>query len=88
MAVGTAKPYLTVATYPFQGAFAALQALTKQKGVHKLTLAGGGIALVDSSDPKSIHLAFPSVDYQIEVFDPSPAAVRKLVTSGHIVSLG
>jgi hypothetical protein len=88
VAVGTGKPYLTVATYPFKGAFTALQALTTQKGVHKLTLKGGGIGLVDSTDPKSIHVAFPSVDYQIEVFDPAPAAVRKVVTSGHIVSVG
>ena len=77
-----------MATYPFQGAYAALLALTKQKGAHMLKLKGGGIALVDSKDPKSIHLAFPSVNYQIEVFDPSPAVARKLVTSGHIVSVG
>lgn len=86
--VGSSTPYLTVATYPFQGAYAAILALTRQKGVHKLTLKGGGIGLVDSKDPKSIHIAYPNVNYQIEVFDPSPAAARKLVTSGHIVGVG
>ena len=85
VAVGSSTPYLTVATYPFQGAYAAILALTRQKGAHKLTLKGGGIGLVDSEDPKSIHIAYPSVNYQIEVFDPSPAAARKLVTSGRIV---
>ncbi len=88
VAVGSSSPYLTVATYPFQGAYAALRALTKQKGAHVLTLKGGGIALTDSKDPKSIHLAFPGVNFQIEVFDPSPSVARSLVTSGHIVSVG
>ena len=86
--VGSSTPFLTVATYPFQGAFAALEALSKQKGAHIVSLKGGGIALVDSSDPKSIHVAFPNVNYQIEVFDPTPSVTRKLVTSGHIVSVG
>lgn len=88
VAIGSSNPYLTVATYPFQGAYAALRALTKQKGAHVLTLKGGGIALTDSKDPKSIHLAFPGVNFQIEVFDPSPSVARSLVTSGHIVSVG
>ena len=86
--IGSSTPFLTVATYPFQGAFAALQALSKQKGAHIVKLKGGGIALVDSSDPKSIHVAFPSVNFQIEVFDPTPSVTRKLVTSGHIVTVG
>lgn len=88
VAVGSSKPYLTVATYPFRGAYAAILALTKQKGARKVALKGGGVGLIDSKDPKSIHLAFPNVNYQIEVFDPTPAAGRKLVTSGHIVGVG
>ena len=88
VAVGSSNPYLTVATYPFQGAYAALLALTKQKGAHILRLKGGAIALTDSKDPKSIHLAFPKVNLQIEVFDPTASVTRNLVTSGHIVSVG
>ena len=86
--VGSSNPYLTVATYPFQGAFTALQALSKQKGAHIVKLKGGGIALVDAKDPKSIHVAFPNVNFQIEVFDPTPSVTRTLVTTGHIVSVG
>jgi len=36
-------------------------------------LSGGGLAAVDSSYPKSVHVALPQSSYQIEVFDPSPS---------------
>lgn len=88
VAVGSSQPYLTVATYPYPGAFAALQALSKQKGTKTLKLAGGGIAIINSSDTKSAHLAFPGSNYEIEVFDPSPAVVRHLVSSGQVKSIG
>ena len=34
--------------------------------------------------PKSIHIAYPRANYQIEVYDPSPSTGRKLVASGAI----
>ena len=73
--------FLTVATYPFTGAY---QALKKIPGVTPFAIAGGGIALVDAKDPKSVHVAFPNVDFQIEVYDPSPAKVLAVVKSGAI----
>jgi hypothetical protein len=86
--VGAAEPYLSVATYPFPGALAALQALPKQKNAAVVKLPGGGLALIDKRYPKSIHVAFPNSDYQIEVFDPSPDAVRKIVSAGRVKPIG
>jgi hypothetical protein len=81
--VGDPRPlYVTVATYPFPGAFAALAAAAQH--APRIKLAHGGIAVVDTADPKSIHLAFPSSAYQIEVYDPSPSSGRKLVASGAV----
>ncbi len=74
--------FLTVATYPFPGAYAAVARTAK--GAAKIGLAHGGVAVVDGAYPKSIHLAFPGVSYQVEVFDPSPSTGRKLVASGTI----
>jgi len=76
--VGVADPrarYLTVATYPFPGAFAAVARTAKP--ATRIGLDRGGIGVVDSAYPKSIHLAYPGVSYQIEVYEPSPAARRK-----------
>jgi hypothetical protein len=81
--VGDLRPrYLTVATYPFRSAHAAVARTAR--GAAAIKLAHGGIGVVDPSYRKSIHLAFLGSDYQIEVFDPSPSVGRKLVASGAI----
>ena len=80
--VGASKPYLTVATYPFPGALAALERTAK--GEATIKLAHGGIGVVDKAYPTSIHIAYPGSNYQIEVYDPSPSAGRRLVASGAI----
>lgn len=86
VAVGVEKPYLTVATYPFPKAFAALKALAKSQG-GAIKLDHGGIALVDRRYPKSVHVAYPGVAYQVEVFSPSPASTRDVVVSGQVAAI-
>lgn len=86
--VGSATPYLTVATYPFPGAFGAIQALAKQQNLPTVKLAGRGLAVLDTRTPTSIHLAFPGSAYQVEVFDPSPASALRVVKSGQVTSIG
>jgi len=76
--------YLTIATYPFPGAYDALKAT---RGRH-VSLPRNGIALIAPNYRKSIHLAYPDTDYQVEVFDPSPAEVLQLVSSGRIRPVG
>ncbi len=88
VAVGASAPYLTVATYPFPSAYAAIQALTKQPGTETIKLSGGGLAEVDATYPKSIHLAYPKSDYQVEVFDPSAARTHRIVSSGQVSQIG
>jgi hypothetical protein len=86
--IGAPKVYLSVATYPFPGAFGATQALSKQKGVETIQLSGGGIAVIGKTYRKSIHIAYPGSDYQVELFDPSAAKVRQIVSSGRVSSIG
>jgi hypothetical protein len=73
--------YLVVASYPFPGALDALEKVAHGKGIR---LRGGGLALVNQSYPKSVHLAFPNVDYQVEVYDPSPARALAVASSGEV----
>jgi hypothetical protein len=86
--VGAPGQYLTVGTYPFTKAFAAIQALAKQPNAETINLAGGGLAVVDKLHPKSIHLAYPGSGYQVEVFDRSPAQARQVVSAGKVTSIG
>ena len=86
--VGTKKAYLTIGTYPYRRAFQAVQALAKGKNGTTVKLAGRGLAVIDTQDPKNIHLAYPGADYQIELFDPSPARARQIVSSGQVTTIG
>ena len=73
--------FLIIATYPFPDAFKALKRVS---GGREIELPQGGIAVVDPSYPKSVHLAFTGVDYQVEVYDPSPARSLRIAASGDV----
>ena len=88
VAPGANRPYLTVATYPFPGAFAAVRRTAARNPTGTIRLSGGGLAVVDAGYPKSIHVAYPGVPYQVEVFDPSPARARAIVSSGQVRAVG
>ena len=88
VAPGAKRPYLTVATYPFPGAFAAVRRTAARNPTGTIRLPGGGLAVVDAGYPKSIHIAYPGVPYQVEVFDPSPARARAIVSSGQVRAVG
>ena len=72
--------YLVIATYPFAGALAAVKAVDNG---HPLKVAGskGAIAAVESGKPTNVRVAFPNVDYQIEVYAPSPQGALAAATS-------
>jgi hypothetical protein len=86
--LGTSTPYLVVATYPFKNAYNATKALTKQKSNEEISTPGGGVAVFTKSYPQDVHLAYPKSDYQIEIYAPSAASVRELVSSGKIQPIG
>ena len=86
--VGAKETYLTVATYPFPGAFAAIQAVAKGSGITAIKLVGNGLAETSEKDPTSVHAAYPGVDYQAEIFDPSPGAAATLVRAGRLAAFG
>jgi hypothetical protein len=73
--------FLIIATYPFPDALTRLKALSQQGGTN---LPGGGFALPDAAYPKSVHLAFPGVNYEVEVYDFSPTRSRRVALSGQV----
>jgi hypothetical protein len=74
--------YLIVATYPYPKALNALKAVAHGA---QITVPGGGMAVVDQKYPKSVHMAFAGVAYQVEVYDPLPAVSRAVAVSGHVL---
>lgn len=79
--VGSKSPkYLIIATYAYPNALEALQ----NAGGRKIALRGGGLAVVDQRQPKSVHVAFPGKNIQVEIYDPSPAHAISVAQSGKI----
>lgn len=85
--LGVPTPHLTVGTYPVTNALAAVKRLSLTKGASLIKLTGGGLAVVNPHFPRSVYLAYPGSNYEVEVFDPSLAHARQLVTSGQITSV-
>lgn len=77
--------FLTVGTYAYPGAVAALRRQGKESGGVLGTAPGGATVYFDGSNPQSVYLAFPGVDAQIEVYDPDFKQALQLVNSGQIV---
>ncbi len=82
---GAPGKHLIVATYPYRGAYAGLKKYANGKAV-----AGpnGSIYFVLPGKPTSVYVAFPKVNYEIEVYDPSPAVARSIAATGQVVPVG
>jgi hypothetical protein len=76
--------FLIVVTYPVRDAYAALQRAVKRQPGKTYTTPDGGLAWVANAYPKSVHVAFPGVKYQVEVFDQSPQKALSAALSGNI----
>ena len=74
---------LTVGTYPMKNAYAATVALGKKSGWKQIAIGTGGPAAFSSSTlPRNVYLAQPGLDYQIEIYDPTPGRAASLVQAG------
>jgi hypothetical protein len=82
---GSGGPYLTVATYPSLNPYSVISGIANSSGNIRLDLPGAGVGTHPVSDSTDVHAAYPGVDYQLEVYDPTPGSTLKLVTSGQLV---
>jgi hypothetical protein len=73
--------YLLIATYPLYKALASLKATAHGHSL-KVAHTRGGIAVVERGKTTNLRVAFPNVDYEVEVYDPSPKRAKELATSG------
>ncbi|HEX5927968.1 MAG TPA: hypothetical protein VFY48_01090 [Solirubrobacterales bacterium] len=80
--------FLTVGTYVQPEAVKALRGQAKEANGVLGTAPGKGVVYFNRDQPASVYLAYPGVDVQIEVFDPSFTRALQLVNSGQIVPVG
>lgn len=77
--------FLTVGSYAFEDAAAALRRQAKTPGGVLAAAPGDGTVYYNEERPESVYVAYPDVDVEIEVYDPDPARALALVTGGKIV---
>jgi hypothetical protein len=84
--IGTDVVYLTVGTYPVKNAYAITSSAARQPNAVKIPVKGA-VAFYSKSRPQSVYVAFPGVDEQIEIYDPTPLAAVPLVAAGTLVQV-
>ena len=57
--LGTADPYLFVATFPVDDAFPVTQAEARKPGAVTIPIANGGVAFYTRAAPTNVYIAFP-----------------------------
>jgi hypothetical protein len=80
--------FLTVGTYAHANPVAALRQQGRGPGGVIGTAPGKAVVYFSRNDPKSVYLAYPGVDVEIEVYDPNFTRALQLVNSGQIVPVG
>jgi hypothetical protein len=88
--LGSPQPsFLTVGTYPYKGAFAAVKANARRHGGSKTAKTpDGGFVLQTADRPQSVYIVYPGKDFEIEVYSPSASQAFQLATSGAVKPIG
>jgi hypothetical protein len=82
---GDPRRFLTVGSYRYPDAAAVLQDRSNEPGGILAKAPGDGTVYFDQADPKSVYLAYPNTEVEIEVFAPKFKEALQLVTDGRIV---
>ena len=74
--------WTVVSTYPWNDGYHSLK-----KAAHGAALpgVGGSIYYVNPSFRSSVLVAWPNVNYQVEVYDPKPAIAATIASTGQLI---
>jgi len=79
--------YRVMGSYPIKDAFGVTTKAGQAEGSVLITNADGSIVVYNKNKTSNVYVAFPNVDVQVEIYDPSGQALA-LATSGRIVPIG
>ena len=79
--------YRVLGSYPIKGAFDVTKKAADSADSVLLTNSDGSIVVYNKNKTTNVYIAFPDVDVQIEIFDPTPGKALELATSGRIVKV-
>ncbi len=85
-ALGDGRPdFVTVGTYPQDDPLATVEDAARRDGARSVELPGGAKAVSNKARASSWYVAFPRGRELVEVYAPSPARARELVTGQRVV---
>ncbi len=79
--------FLTVGTYPGDHAYKNLKKVSTGPAVHSNLLDDGRLLVAPKRLPRSVYLAYPNGQYQVEVYDSSAGEARRLALNGLITQI-
>jgi hypothetical protein len=85
--VGEEAPFPTVSTYPFVGAFEALEVVAERPGSISERLEDGGMVLRAGESATSVYVAWPDQDVQVEIFSPDAQQALGAATSERLMPI-
>lgn len=80
--------YRVMGSYPIKDAFGVTTKAGQTEGSVLLTNSDGSIVVYNKAKTSNVYVAFPGVDVQIEIFDPTPGKALEVATSGKITPVG
>jgi len=81
---GAIGDFLDIASYPFTQALNGTKNQAKAAGATVVNGHGGSVIYVDPKRPRTVYMAFPGVNVQIEIFGQSPVEAVTLARSRKI----
>jgi hypothetical protein len=76
--------YRLMGSYPIKNAFNVTKQAASGGNSVLVTNSDGSVVLYNKSKMTNVYVAFPKVDVQVEIFDPTPGKALELATSGAI----
>lgn len=88
MECGDTEPkFRVIATYNEANAYESTQQAGNQAEGVSLANTDGSIVYFSKNAPNNVYLAYPSIDYQIEIYDPDAKTAVTLATTSNQVQL-
>jgi hypothetical protein len=81
---GSPRPYPFAATLPFANAFSRTTAVADRPGAVRIPIAPNAVAFYNRALPTNAWIAFRGSNYQIELYDPDPARMRRVIAEDKV----
>lgn len=79
--------FRVIATYTLANAFESTKAAGSQSNGVSLANQDGSVVYFSKDTPTNVYIAYPALDYQIEIYDPNPKEAVTIATTANRIEL-